>query len=207
MSSADPSTATPSMDKSPGVLFANALGAAIEYERGYTIPALGAVVLRLGNSSTVRWIRQHDQAVERCSARWCPISAHVVLGGMAVVDDCWPLATAHFGAAAHLFHERHGLTFPTRVEAAVKLRAVEAEARLDALRGSLAATPETPDGCSARVLDAFDRFAALFRGEDKEWDAQDRFLARALSLFEPLQGLCPQLSDSELLEIRPLVRA
>ncbi|MGB1700979.1 MAG: hypothetical protein ACPHRO_13555, partial [Nannocystaceae bacterium] len=105
MTTPDPDLPKPALDDSPELLFATALGAAIEQERGYEIPELRAIVLRLGNSSMVRWIRQHDDALERCSARWCPISAHVVLGTIAAIDECWPFTTAHFGAAAARFEQ------------------------------------------------------------------------------------------------------
>jgi hypothetical protein len=206
MTSPDSTVASLTIDKSSGMLFADALGVTIENERGYAIPELRAIVLRLGNSSTVRWIRQHDDTLERSSSRWCPVSAHVLIGSMAMVDECWPLAVSHFGAAATLFQTANDLAFPATAALAVHLRTLEGESRLEALCEFLKTIPETGDDCGARVLDAFTRFTAIFWGVDKEWDAQDRFLARALSLFEPLQGLSREISDAQLLELGPLVQ-
>lgn len=189
-----------------GALFADALSAALEHERGYRIPALRDVVARLGNTGTVRWVRQHDDTLARCSARWCPISAHVIIGSMAMVDACWPLAAGHFGAFGRLFQTTYDLPSPFEPKIAIELRSLEVEPRLDSLRERLTKIPPMNDGGGDRIRDAFDRFATLFRGIDKQWDAEDRFLARALSLFEPLQGLKPEISDEELLATSPLTR-
>jgi hypothetical protein len=134
------------------------------------------------------------------------VSAHVIIGSVAMIDACWPLAAGHFAAVGRLVETTCDVPSPFEPRITLDLRTLEVEARLDSLRERLSNIPPTDNGCGERVQAAFDRFAALFRGIDKQWDAEDRFLARALSLFEPLQGLDPQISDAELLAISPLTR-